>query len=323
MWHRYGTPTARAGSGTVEEFQLAKERYENDPDNVKIMFYFKDGPVSPSKLDPHQLIQINEFRKSLGEEGALYWGFNSLEEFERLLRLHITRRVQEYSSDLNCRKDKSQGNQVDEEFISSKGNKRDYEGFSDLVRTIIENVEESWQFLNNIHEITKEYKQASNVCFEELKVLCDINDVEVDKRAVDRVFDNFFRQMHQYVVIMEENVPLFGASLYAGIDSMAEAAKYYLELNPVEINEDRTRTLVSAMGHLRFVLDSLEADTYKLSSFTKGLPNFPVIKDYYNNKTMHSAANIQELMLDKIRANRILLVEAEHVMRNLLKDIGN
>ena len=208
MWHRYGTATGRAGSGTVEEFQLAKERYDNDPDKVKIMFYFKDGPVSPSKLDPDHLIQINEFRKSLGKEGALYWSFNSLEEFERLIRLHITRRVQEYSRDLTYYRDKVQSKKADEVSISSDRNKKDYDGFSDLIRKSLENIKESWQFLANIDEITKEYKQASNVCLEELKVLCDYASSEVDKRVVDRVFDQFFRKMHQYVVVMETNVPL-------------------------------------------------------------------------------------------------------------------
>jgi hypothetical protein len=52
MWCRYGTPTGRAGSGTVEEFQRAKARYDENPSSVKLMMYFKDEPIPPSHLDP-------------------------------------------------------------------------------------------------------------------------------------------------------------------------------------------------------------------------------------------------------------------------------
>jgi len=94
MWCRYGTATGRAGSGTVEEFQRAKARYDADPKTVKFMMYFKDAPIPPSQLDPAQLANVNDFRQSLGEEGVLYCGFTSQEQFEKLIRLHLTRQIQ-------------------------------------------------------------------------------------------------------------------------------------------------------------------------------------------------------------------------------------
>jgi len=90
MWCRYGTATGRAGSGTVEEFQRAKTRYDADPESVRIMVYFKDEAIPPSRLDPAQLAKVNEFRDSLGEAGALYWTFTGVDQFEKLVRLHLT-----------------------------------------------------------------------------------------------------------------------------------------------------------------------------------------------------------------------------------------
>ncbi|MEX1000205.1 MAG: DUF4062 domain-containing protein [Thermodesulfobacteriota bacterium] len=328
MWHRYGTATGRAGSGTVEEFQLAKERYNNNPNSVKIMFYFKDEPVSPSKLDPDQLAQINEFRKSLGKEGVLYWGFNGLEEFERLIRLHITRRVQEFTHDLkdNKTKDKGQSEEVDKAVsLSLEHNKGDYDGFLDLIRISLERIKESGKIQNRIDQITKEYKQALVVCLEELEVLVAFSSSEgdeIEKTTYIRIIDKFKKHMHQYVVEMETNVPLFGNSFYAGIDSLNQAAKYYLELDPAEIKETRTRRLISAIGGLRLALDNLEVETSHLLTYTKKLPNFPLINEkYYTMK--HKATQIQENILDTIRSRRILLVEAENILRNLLKDVVN
>jgi hypothetical protein len=47
MWCRFGTPTKRAESGTLEEFLRAKARHDENPSSVDIMIYFKDESVSP------------------------------------------------------------------------------------------------------------------------------------------------------------------------------------------------------------------------------------------------------------------------------------
>ena len=96
LWHRLGSPTPRAQSGTAEEFDRAHKKYEQDPNSVKIMFYFKNAPVVPSDIDPQQFAKVIEFRENLGNEGVLYWTFNDRENFGRLLRIHLTRQVQEW-----------------------------------------------------------------------------------------------------------------------------------------------------------------------------------------------------------------------------------
>lgn len=71
MWSRFGTTTARAGSGTAEEFEraLARSRASRD---VNILFYFKDTPIPPSQLDPAQLQRLHEFKNSLKLAGVLH-----------------------------------------------------------------------------------------------------------------------------------------------------------------------------------------------------------------------------------------------------------
>jgi hypothetical protein len=94
MWCRFGTPTGRAGSGTVEEFNRAKSRYDQDASSVKFMMYFKDESVPPSRLDPVQLKKVRKFQKSLGAEGVLYWPFSGIDNFEKLIRIHLSKQIQ-------------------------------------------------------------------------------------------------------------------------------------------------------------------------------------------------------------------------------------
>lgn len=63
MWCRYGTPTNRAESGTIEEFKRAKARHDADPESVGLMVYFKDEPVPPSKVDIGQFSSRRKLQK--------------------------------------------------------------------------------------------------------------------------------------------------------------------------------------------------------------------------------------------------------------------
>lgn len=90
LWRRFGVPTGEAESGTLEEFNLARERYarENAPE---IMLYFRE--VHPDFLaDPGpQLQKVLAFKQQV-EDGrlALYANYRDPEHFVSLLRQHVT-----------------------------------------------------------------------------------------------------------------------------------------------------------------------------------------------------------------------------------------
>jgi hypothetical protein len=50
LWHRFGTPTPRAGSGTAEEFERAYSRYQEDSSSIAIMVYFKSSAIPIEEL---------------------------------------------------------------------------------------------------------------------------------------------------------------------------------------------------------------------------------------------------------------------------------
>lgn len=98
MWTRFGTPTARAESGTLEEFERALARHKASPTAVQLMIYFKDAPVSPFEIDAAQLAAVRAFRERVGVEGGLHWRFSSPEDFRTQVRVHLSRVVQQFSA---------------------------------------------------------------------------------------------------------------------------------------------------------------------------------------------------------------------------------
>jgi hypothetical protein len=97
LWTKFGTPTTDAGSGTEHEFQKAYSRYKANPDQVSIMFYFKDAALEPSKIDSQQLLKVEEFKTKLGGMGSLYWTYKTTDEFVNLARIHLGKELQTWS----------------------------------------------------------------------------------------------------------------------------------------------------------------------------------------------------------------------------------
>jgi hypothetical protein len=109
MSTRYGSPTGRASSGTVEEFDRAWARFIEQPDTVRIMFYFHDAEVRLSAIDAYELLQIQRFRRRLQELGVLHWTYNDPNELAIQLRNHLPKTVREaLSSNLAKRPPKPQ-----------------------------------------------------------------------------------------------------------------------------------------------------------------------------------------------------------------------
>ena len=93
LGHRFGTQTPRAGSGTEEEFHLARDRWRKSPDSLRILFYFKNIPDVPvQKLDLKQLAKVQDFRTEIGRE-ILYCDFRTTDDFLPLVREHLWKLV--------------------------------------------------------------------------------------------------------------------------------------------------------------------------------------------------------------------------------------
>jgi hypothetical protein len=98
FWGRLGTPTPRAASGTMEEFDRAYSRFMLNKTSPEIMIYFKDVGIAPSKTDTDQLQKVNKFRESLAIKGGLYSMFEDHAGFESSLRSHLSALAQKFST---------------------------------------------------------------------------------------------------------------------------------------------------------------------------------------------------------------------------------
>lgn len=93
MWARLGTPTARAPSGTVEEFVRAYEqwRLHGVP---HLMFYFCRVPFEPDTPDAAaQFESVQRFERELSPLGAFCWPYRDVTDFRRTVYVHLYRHL--------------------------------------------------------------------------------------------------------------------------------------------------------------------------------------------------------------------------------------
>lgn len=98
FWTRAGTPTSRANSGSIEEFEKAYARHKATGSTPEIMIYFKEAPISPSKIDPQQFSTLQEFKASLPARGGLFFPFEDVSSFEASVRAHLAAVAQKFTS---------------------------------------------------------------------------------------------------------------------------------------------------------------------------------------------------------------------------------
>jgi len=108
LWHRFGSPTGAANpatqkeypSGTYEEFMTAYRLWQQFK-QPRMMMYRCTRPIPTNALDPDQFKRVNElfaqFDGSKGEHPGLYQSFDTVENFEKLLRDNLQRVLLEYS----------------------------------------------------------------------------------------------------------------------------------------------------------------------------------------------------------------------------------
>ncbi len=89
LWLRLGTPTKRDKSGTVEEINRAL----NNKEKEQLIYFKTEAPTDITKINPEELLKINEFKKDLGSKGVLYHEFSSTSKFESLFRIQLTKLI--------------------------------------------------------------------------------------------------------------------------------------------------------------------------------------------------------------------------------------
>lgn len=315
MWCRYGTPTGRAGSGTVEEFTCAKARYDADPESVGIMMYFKEEPVAPGQLDLAQLEKRNAFRESLGDEGVLYWSFNGPEQFDKLVRLHLTRQVQRWKSRLDSPSATGEIALTDSITTSAIGDED--EGILDLMEVFEDRFDELLGISTRIAAETEAVGQKMEVRTADLRRFASDPHRNASRNDAKRLISLAASDMKHYASRLDSEVPLFRDAMSAGMNAFVKAAAMSVDTT---MTDEGVQQAMEGLEAAIKVRDSLGVSRTSLAQFRDIVAGLPRMTTELN-RAKKSVAGVLEALIDEFTNGESLLIELEKVVRERLAGI--
>ncbi len=167
MWKKFGSPTKRAGSGTEEEFNLAYDRYRRKKD-IQIMFYFNSAPI-PQDADLVQFQKVREFKKKIEDLGAYHKPFDSTKDFEKSLRMDLTRYVKDIIKE-----------EIQEAVISKP----------EELRQVIPEIKESFKIYLNDLEANFAHSKVDPLRLEDIYIAPDLKDLNNGKKTTTVKVEN-------------------------------------------------------------------------------------------------------------------------------------
>ncbi len=95
FWKKFGTPVSGAASGTEHEIRSAVTAWEKRK-RPQVFIYFSSAPYSPTGQDYAQGALIQKFKDEYATSRGLYWSYGGADEFERIVRRHLTDFVRDH-----------------------------------------------------------------------------------------------------------------------------------------------------------------------------------------------------------------------------------
>lgn len=314
MWTRFGTPTLRAGSGTVEEFGRALEMHNAAPGSVDIFFYFKDTPISPSKIDLDQYLKVQEFKTSLKEEGVLFWDFSDIDQFEKLVSLHITRHVQSWrhrqegKNTLTEQKPK-ESTSVSEASIHSVSTPDDDEGLLDLIEIFEDRIAEVTEILERFTSIQAELTSKTTEGTANLELLLSESPDGVSARQARRVIAKVAEEMLQYTARTDAEIPIFRSAISGAMTALTKAATLAADFDTEQTESARTGAilLLENLPLARQSVISYKATTKAIPRITKEINHAKKLQIATLDKLILEFENAEQLVAEAIAAIDALL----------------
>ena len=318
FWSRIGTPTGRAQSGTVEEFERAYEQWKNDPRTIRVMLYFKTAPVPRKRIDPKQIEKVDEFKVWVDEHGGLYHEFESTDEFRKVIRKHLTKFAQEAAAQYRS-KDSPESVAPKQKDIAgpalavagatapaSHAQQRrpsdvsDEEGLIDLVERYQHEMATVTNVAKRMSGTVETLRAQTNESASELNQLDPRNTPQHMKRP-KRVLNAWARQLHTFASLVAADAPVMNSSFNranTAFDKVIDLAHDFGEEGITNIK--RTRPML-----VNFI-DVLDRTIESISKMRTSLLSAPRATTQFNRARRAAVNSLDELLYTLNTAKRVM-----------------
>ena len=287
MWGRFGSPTESAASGTEEEFHRVWQRHQDGSD-VKIMFYFKDAPIAPSKLDPKQLDKIQSFKLKIGAEGVFHWSFRTLESFEGLLRVHLSRQLQAFQTTGDAGAKETLVARTDD---AAARPSEDDVGILDLMEVLDERFRTVAEIITRISSATDDLATRINQRTGEITKAIAGAEGGLSHSEAKKLVNTAADDMNRYVTRADAEIPILRETFRDGVRALGKVATLAADFNQGDLSKVKEdREIVTSLEIL--LANALEA----ILAFRHSIHSFPRMTTMLNKAKRKTLETLDELL---------------------------
>lgn len=296
FWSKVGSPTDVAESGTVEEFERAYQKFQNNPKSVELMVYFKDQAILPSKMDLVQLQKLQSLKEQLGDKGGLYWTFDNTEDFENLLRGHLSRVAQSWAQKLiHTESIKTEEvNETKNPEYAVDESEDDY-GLFDYLDIYEDRMSDMTSALELMTDATVKVGTQFDRRTAEITKLTSANvDGSYDQKEARKIIKLISGHLTRYSEILDSQVNIATSSRTESFDALSKGISISIELTTDGEN------LYELKQNLRDMLLSASGAKDDLSTFKESIASLPRLSIQIN-KAKRIAIRSLDRVLGEVR----------------------
>lgn len=296
LWGRIGTPTSSAESGTLEEFERAHARWIADNSSIEIMIYFKDKAIKPSEINGNQNDRVQNFKRSLGHEGVLHRTFEGTENFESLVRAHLSAVAQKWSRGQASSAQSSVPPHADQSIADAGGAAEaegdDDFGFLDHLDRFEMSVEQMNAGLRAIADATVSMGEQMDRRTAEIQEIGKISDPQRMKDA-RRTVKASAEDMNRYADILDGQLPLLTRSRREAFEAISKALSLYDDFD----SED-TLQIDQLGASLRLMVEAAGGSLDSMCSFKATVGGLPRLTSDLNRAKRRVVKSLDEVIAE-------------------------
>ncbi|WP_276118791.1 DUF4062 domain-containing protein [Pararhizobium qamdonense] len=295
MWSRFGTATNGYDSGTEEEFYRAKERHDIDS-SVDIMFYFKDEPIAPSRVDPDQLKKINNFKEKTGGLGLYYWIFKDIDDFERTFRRHISDRITKFAK---SSVQKSPNNI--HKFAEKIKNVEEDVGLLDLLANLEAESPKFLTLMERLSEKTDWINERVNAHTASVGKLNSETFGAAPREFLTKIINSSADDMEEYASYIDSIKSLFSEYTNKFFKMVVEVGSIYKESFDRESDEIR-----EFFTNVKNIDDNVNAAKIAMEEFRTAISSLPRMTSKITKAKRHLLASMNDIISEMNQINSLL-----------------
>lgn len=284
IWSRFGSPTRDYNSGSEEEFYNAYNRYQKDPTSIKIMIYFNQSPIPIEMIDTISIDRIRKFKSDLSSKGILYWEYTTIEEFQRLLRIQLSRQILDL---VQNPKPTTPIVELKEESIIVSDEEYgllDYTEFGEEDFSTVQDI--LLRMTSAIEWMGKKFTEKT----EEINLQNKLNP-QLSTKARKYLIDSSANDMETFVKRLKGEIPLFAETYRSGIDNFSAGLKISMNLK-----SDTVEDITSVIDSLRFAVNAMTESRDVCISFRDTFVLFPSFTKTFNQAKRLAAQTLDDLI---------------------------